>query len=37
MDKETMEEIQGVYHWSSDQLYRAFNNLRMAMEEYLRI
>lgn len=37
VDEETMEEIQDIYHWSADRLYRAFNNLHTAMEEYLRI
>lgn len=37
VDKETMDEIRDLYHWSADRLYRAFNNLRTAMEEYLSI
>lgn len=37
IDRETMEEIRDVYDWPPDRLYQAFNSLRAAMEEYLRI
>jgi len=37
IDRETLEEIRCVYDWPPDRLYRAFNTLRAAMEEYLKI
>ncbi len=37
VDQETLTEIQRVYQWPPERVYRAFNALRSAMEEYLRI
>ena len=37
MEGETLEQLRGCYRWSWDHTYWAFNQLRAAMEEYLRI
>lgn len=37
INKDTLDEVRLVYQWSSPRVYRAFNALRSAMEEYLRI
>ena len=37
MEGETLEQLHGCYRWSWDHTYWAFNQLRAAMEEYLRI
>lgn len=37
IDQETLSEIQRVYHWTPQRVYRAFNTLKAAMEEYLSI
>ena len=37
MEGETLEQLRGCYRWSWAHTYWAFNQLRAAMEEYLRI
>lgn len=37
MEGETLEQLRSCYRWSWDHTYWAFNQLRAAMEEYLRI